>query len=136
MSIALAMLAVIITVPPVIDIPRMVQAIEAVENGDPHALGGKACIKRVAWHDHTDAAYKFSRQPEYASKVYRLRVIYLIEWLPEYGLAATPETIYRAWRLGLDGAARHSKEIDERAARCGNVYYSLALAPSFSLHSQ
>ncbi len=109
-----------------IDLDRMIDAIAQIEGHATSDLGGPGRMLRGTWYDRTRLSYALSRYPEHAAPVYRAHLRWIMVQFEAQRIAVTPETLYLAWRRGVEGAAqRLRRTMPEEAVRCGRVYRSL-----------
>lgn len=106
-----------------IDLDRMIDAIAQIEGHAVNDLGGPGRMLRGTWYDRTKLAYVHSRSPEYCRPVYKAHLIWITEQYRNRHIKVTPETLYLAWRRGVEGAVvRLRGPMSDIAVRCGRIY--------------
>lgn len=106
-----------------IDVDRMIDAIVQIEGHAVNDLGGPGRMLRGTWYDRTRLPYDRSRDPEFCRPVYRAHVRWIMEQFRREGIKSTPESVYLAWRRGVEGAVvRLRGPMPDEAIRCGRIY--------------
>lgn len=109
-----------------IDLDRIIEAIAQIEGHSESDLGGRCRMLKATWYDRTRLSYALSRFPEHATPVYRAHLRWIMAQFKTKRIAVTPETLYLAWRRGVEGAVvRLRGRMPNEAVRCGRVYGSL-----------
>ena len=106
---------------PLADYDRMVRVLCEIENGQWGQRGGAACMRYIAWKQHTMLSYQLSRHRIHAIPVYKQHLEWLKQQVAKVKTKVTFGHIACAWRYGLEGAKEMGFKSDY-ATRAQNLY--------------
>lgn len=108
------------------DVPRLVRAIEAVENSRWDLPGGGLQWTKATWSEETKEDYKKSQVRVFSRNLAAQRIEKFIRKLQALGIPPTPYTLALLWNRGWTGGLIRRREPtkDDYAQRVENYFYA------------
>lgn len=108
------------------NVPRLVRAIEAVENSPWDSPGGGLQWTKATWHEETKADYRKSQARTFSRNLAARRIEKLIRRLKALDIPPTPYTLALMWNRGWNGGLirRKNPVKDDYAQRVENYFYA------------
>ena len=106
------------------DVPRLVRAIEAVENSQWDSEGGGLQWTKAAWVEETKEDFQKSKNRQFARELAVQRINKFIRRLHTMEIPATPYLLGMMWNRGWNGGLlrRRNTSKDDYAQRVENYF--------------
>jgi hypothetical protein len=106
------------------DVPRLVRAIEAVENSSWTSTGGGLQWSKATWSEETKEDFKKATDPKFSRELAEQRLNKFIRRLHVLDIRPTPYLLALMWNRGWSGALvrRKNSDRDDYAQRVENYF--------------
>jgi hypothetical protein len=94
------------------DVPRLVRAIEAVENSSWASAGGGLQWSKAAWSEETKEEFNKAANRTFSRELAEQRLTKFIRRLHVLGIQPTPYLLALMWNRGWSGALARRKNPD------------------------